>query len=321
MPAQPTASASAQAVETKVDPKPEALHASEKSRLEIPDHTNRSPVADQRILPHNNQSDNISARKENGIENKPRKVTFGAVEDLPEVSLPAPTTEHEDDTDEEDEDYTLSEDENLDENENDDENEEEMPPEQFASAIAEVSTLLKGRLKSFLDSGTLGSKPLHAAAASNDVSKLRQLLKSDSEYHDKINDVDVFQYNALHVAAERGCVEACKLLLELGIDKNATTRMHQSTALHYAAFEGHDDVISVLLEGSVDVDAVTDDSRTALYQASLRGHTECVDLLLRNGANREIKAQEGKTAAQVATKEEIKLMFQQPAPKKARTGS
>ncbi|KAI0563211.1 Ankyrin repeat containing protein [Gracilaria domingensis] len=327
MAAQPTASSPPQPVAAEANPNPQTPQGSDKAKLDQTCAALDVPRNDDKLSEHT-PANEPSNPDENEASNKSRKVTFGRVEEVPKGALPAPTAQDEE-SDDEDEDYTLSD------GGEDDEMEDNIPPEQLALAMAEVSTMLKGRLKSFIDSGTLGSKPLHAAAASDDVCKLRELLSDGSEYHGKINDVDVFQYNALHVAAERGCVEACKVLIELGIDKDATTRMHKSTALHYvyvrvsnnviftrtAAFEGHDDVIAALLEAGVVIDAVTDDGRTALYQASLRGHAHCVDLLLRNGANRDIKAEGEKTAAQVASKEGVRSLFQEPAQKKARTES
>lgn len=160
----------------------------------------------------------------NNQKGKRRRVSFGPTELIETQNKPDQQPPPDD---EEDCDYAPSDDESA------DEDGDGIPPEEFAKAMAEVSSLLKGRLKSFIDSGKLGSKPLHAAAAENDVEKLKQLLAPDGECHGYINDVDVFQYNALHVAAERGCVEACQLLLQCGIDKTATTNMHQCTALHY----------------------------------------------------------------------------------------
>eukprot|EP00178_Gracilaria_changii_P013677 TRINITY_DN385_c0_g1_i1.p3 TRINITY_DN385_c0_g1~~TRINITY_DN385_c0_g1_i1.p3 ORF type:complete len:325 (+),score=75.50 TRINITY_DN385_c0_g1_i1:142-1116(+) len=321
MTAQPKASTSLGPIKTEADEEnahSEPALASNKVQLEKDACEAQNSSSAEDAACGNTLETKPSHPDENGVKSNSRKVSFGTVEVVRTASLPA-ADKRDEESDEEDEDYTLSDaDEDEEDEELDDGVDHSLPPEQLASAMAEVSTLLKGRLKSFIDSGTLGSKPLHAAAASNDVSKLRELLKEGSEYHGNVNDVDVFQYNALHVAAERGCVEACKVLVELGIDKNATTRMHQSTALHYAAFEGHDDVIATLLDAGVEIDAVTDDGRTALYQASLRGHTHCVNLLLRNGANRDIKTKGNKIAAEVSSKEEITSLFQQPAPKKSR---
>lgn len=180
---------------------------------------NNTPKDQTVILP----SEDSQKAQQSNVNRKRRKVSFGPVERIETQPQPGPQPSD----DEEDDDYAPSDDEYADEECHG------LPPEEFASAMAEISSLLKGRLKSFIDSGKLGSKPLHAAAAENDVEKLKQLLAPDGECNGYINDVDVFQYNALHVAAERGCVEACQLLIQCGIDKNATTSMHQSTALHY----------------------------------------------------------------------------------------
>ena len=53
-------------------------------------------------------------------------------------------------------------------------------------------------------------------------------------------------------------LEAVKVVLELGVDLNATTGAGQ-TAMHYAAFTGEDEVIQLLVDHGAKVDVV--DSR------------------------------------------------------------
>ncbi|MEE9617517.1 MAG: ankyrin repeat domain-containing protein [Anaerolineae bacterium] len=89
-------------------------------------------------------------------------------------------------------------------------------------------------------------------------------------------------------------LEAVKVVLELGVDLNATTGAGQ-TAMHYAAFTGEDEVIQLLVDHGAKVDVADRKGETPWtmaqgISASLgnRGsygiHKSTVDLLLRLGA-------------------------------------
>ena len=58
------------------------------------------------------------------------------------------------------------------------------------------------------------------------------------------------------------------------------------------------------------VDMTDSDGNTALHIASSKGFTEIVQILLRYHALRTIKNEDGKTAEELATKEEIKALFE-----------
>lgn len=188
-----------------------------------------------------------------------------------------------------------------------------------AVLAAGLSEMPKGLLQNLLSGGKLGSKPLHYAAAKNDVDSLQRLLAQ--EYHDGIDDLDPFNYTALHVAVESGSEEAVSFLLKEGANMERQTKMHLSRPIHYACFEGHSEVCQTLLEAGCDVDARTDDLRTPLYQASFRGHAECVKVLLDAGADRSVVTKGGKTALDVCGNDAVRDLLEQPAQKKARKGT
>lgn len=112
--------------------------------------------------------------------------------------------------------------------------EEEDAAEMEGVKIPEnMPELPKGLLSQLLANGSLGNKVLHKAAADGDVEEVRKLLADDGEMKGLINDLDMFAYTPLHIAAENGKLEVCKVLIELKADVNASTKMYSSTALHY----------------------------------------------------------------------------------------
>ena len=92
---------------------------------------------------------------------------------------------------------------------------------------------------------------------------------------------------ALHLAAERGDIEAVQALLDAGADVGAGTRIGSYTPLHLAARGGHGDVVALLLEAGADPLAATTTSRaTALHLAAAAVHgQEAVAALLEHGAD------------------------------------
>ena len=92
---------------------------------------------------------------------------------------------------------------------------------------------------------------------------------------------------ALHLAAERGDVEAVQALLDTGADVGAGTRIGRYTPLHLAARGGHGAVVTLLLDAGADPLTATTTSRaTALHlaAAAVQGQ-EAVAALLKHGAD------------------------------------
>ena len=152
----------------------------------------------------------------------------GRATEIPPKEYPPEEPEDEKPEDEQDEAYNPDED-----NEDNEDNEDSEQGEEMDSAPLDLP---QGLIANLLSQGTLGNKPLHAAAATGDLEELKELIKEGGEMHDKVNDVDIFYYTALHVASERGHADCCEVLIKSGLDIEARTKLHESTALHYGTF-------------------------------------------------------------------------------------
>ena len=75
----------------------------------------------------------------------------------------------------------------------------------------------------------------------------------------------------LHSAAAQGSVDNCRTLLDAGADPNATQQT-SFTALHAAALHGNAALAKLLIARGASVDAKADDGRTAADIARDAGH-------------------------------------------------
>ncbi|KAG7404275.1 Ankyrin repeat and KH domain-containing protein mask [Fusarium oxysporum f. sp. rapae] len=101
---------------------------------------------------------------------------------------------------------------------------------------------------------------------------------------------------ALLLAADKGSEDMVKLLLEHGVDVNASVeelyalqeahvKELYGTALLGASAGGHEQIARLLLDNSADVNTQGGDYGTALQGASAGGHEQIVKLLLDNGTD------------------------------------
>lgn len=95
---------------------------------------------------------------------------------------------------------------------------------------------------------------------------------------------DVIDRTPLILAAENGQAEVVKLLIDMGVDKEAQDR-DDRTALHAAAEHGHENVVTLLLELGANKEGAGD--YTPLGAAVSEGHWTVAKLLLENGVNPE----------------------------------
>jgi ankyrin repeat protein len=98
-----------------------------------------------------------------------------------------------------------------------------------------------------------------------------------------VNALSTFGVGPLGPAVGKRNVELIKLLLDHGANPNST--IGTETVLHYAAEDGCLDCIKALVEAGADVNAVTSNGqyRTPLHIAKRRGFKEMADYLLAHG--------------------------------------
>lgn len=150
----------------------------------------------------------------------------------------------------------------------------------------------------------------------------------------------------LHDAARRGHPEACKALLDHGVNVGITETTHRMTPLHLAALHGHwavcelllkrgamstaDDrgvtplhfaagqgnaaICALLLEAGADPHAVDKRGWTPLHEAAaLWGTVAVIDVLVKAGARPDAKDKEGQTPEGLARCDDIRRRLQEAA--------
>lgn len=109
-----------------------------------------------------------------------------------------------------------------------------------------------------------------------DLDKLGRLLDGKAKVDAKDDDGGT----ALHLAAEKGLVEAATKLIIDAKANVAEQDNEKGQPLHRACWEGHLDVVKLLLEWGADTQITEEDDWSPLHFASQRGHTEIIRVLL-----------------------------------------
>ena len=122
------------------------------------------------------------------------------------------------------------------------------------------------------------STPLHEAASSGDVDKVRDLV-GGGKYD--VNCVDKLGYTPLHWAADRGHLGVVRLLISEFKACVDTLNSSSETPLHMAANRGHLPVVRMLISKfKADVSAHNNHGETPLHMAANRGHMVMVRVLI-----------------------------------------
>jgi len=140
---------------------------------------------------------------------------------------------------------------------------------------------------------------LYSAAEKGDIEAVKILLDAKED----VNAQGGFYGNALQVASANGHEAAVRLLLEAGADVESKDNTYGQTPLSWAAEMGHLDVVKwLVLEAGADVESKDRESgRTPLSWAARNGHLEVVNLLVQEaGTDVESKDQQGRTPLRCA---------------------
>jgi len=105
---------------------------------------------------------------------------------------------------------------------------------------------------------------------------------NDPEYRDTINQTPII------VAAQHGCVDIIRLLIEAGIKDINHKNDQGESALLAAAQEGHKEVVQILLDAGANINQPNSDNETALAIVTRDRHKkEYINFLIENGAKAE----------------------------------
>ncbi|KAK3869071.1 hypothetical protein Pcinc_025597 [Petrolisthes cinctipes] len=97
-----------------------------------------------------------------------------------------------------------------------------------------------------------------------------------------VNMKDSAGNSPLHVAAQNGCYNECKRLLQYSARVDDTD-LRGRTALHMAAENGHSTILMLLIKSMAKFDATDYDKCTALHIAAAKGNLECCQVLVKAG--------------------------------------
>lgn len=147
-----------------------------------------------------------------------------------------------------------------------------------------------------LVSGKVGPRALHEAAASNDLTGIKRLLKRGLDIDKKIRG-----RTPLSDAAGRGRLDAAKLLLKLGADPHARGGQFGWGALHASLAWGRSlALVEALLDAGVSAHAKAKYGTTPLHLAAQASWKPACALLIARGARVDRADSDGRTAVHLA---------------------
>eukprot|EP00826_Nyctotherus_ovalis_P035538 TRINITY_DN3059_c0_g3_i1.p1 TRINITY_DN3059_c0_g3~~TRINITY_DN3059_c0_g3_i1.p1 ORF type:complete len:647 (+),score=188.11 TRINITY_DN3059_c0_g3_i1:169-2109(+) len=123
-----------------------------------------------------------------------------------------------------------------------------------------------------------GEAPIHQSIKSSKASN-SETLKAVLDCGADVNLIDNNGWTALHHAAEKGDLNAAKILIEYKANVNAFSNARK-TPLHLAAFANKTEMVKLLIANGADIEFASEDKCTPLHYAAKKGSLECVKVLL-----------------------------------------
>jgi ankyrin repeat protein len=136
------------------------------------------------------------------------------------------------------------------------------------------------------------------AASCGNIAALESALRAQA---DAPRALAADGFTALHLACFFGQAHAVAVLLQGGADPNARARNASfARPLHSGAAHGHAMICHMLLHAGANPDATQQGGYTVLHAAALRNDVALAELMLAYGASRAIRADDGRTAREIA---------------------
>ena len=186
--------------------------------------------------------------------------------------------------------------------------------------VAQV--LLEGGHDANLENG-MADRPLHMSAASGQLAMTKLLVEHGAE----IDPQTSWGMTPMYWTANGGSpahIKVARYLISRGADVSVKTTANY-TMLHEAAREGHLDMCKLLLDAGIDGDATEPGlGETALHKAAAAGHADVVELLLSAGLGEDMTNKAGETpiaTAHKAEKDSVVEVFMDRAARVAKTKS
>ncbi|KAE9123954.1 hypothetical protein PF010_g6197 [Phytophthora fragariae] len=178
----------------------------------------------------------------------------------------------------------------------------------YATPLQQSTFTLRSDLSDYLldCGGDVALTPLHEAAATDNIGKIKWLLARGIQADTLGERVEgVHHRTPLHWAAVVGKVQAAKMLLVKGTNPNAKDRDGR-TPLHWAARNNHHEVVSLLLAYNAKADAEDDEGIPVVcFAAEAEGVDSSIfSSLLAAGASLRTQVSGGNTALHIALQRE-----------------
>ncbi|MFT4859936.1 MAG: ankyrin repeat protein [Algoriphagus sp.] len=150
----------------------------------------------------------------------------------------------------------------------------------------------------------LNQQPLMKAVGSNDLAKVKELIKNGADVNEKSPVLGTGNdgQTPLLVASFCGFTEIVSELINAGANPKIVDYLLKATPLHKAAFSGHPEPLKLLLQqGLVEVNAQGPyNGYTALHDSVWHGHTEALKVLLDANVKTDLKGFDGNTPYMLA---------------------